>query len=211
MRILVFDTETTGFPLWKDPSDHPAQPHLVELALGAYDEHGTELFADSWIAKPDGWRITPELTAIHNIANDHALEVGIPESVLAQHFAGMIDKADVVVAHNLPFDRRIMRIALLRAGYPRTQIEAYERVTGFDTCNRSTALVKAPPSEKMLAYGMRWSKSPKLAECIEAFFGETMEGAHDGLFDMRACARVFFHLVNRQVINLGALRPAMET
>ena len=35
MRLLMFDTETTGLPLWKDPSDHPDQPHLVQLALVA--------------------------------------------------------------------------------------------------------------------------------------------------------------------------------
>ena len=34
MTILFFDTETTGLPLWREPSDHPDQPNTGEKTGG---------------------------------------------------------------------------------------------------------------------------------------------------------------------------------
>jgi DNA polymerase-3 subunit epsilon len=55
-------------------------------------------------------------------------------------------------------------------------------------------IVNLPPTERMLAAGFNKPKAPKLEECIHHFFGETLAGAHDALVDVRACARVYFHL-----------------
>lgn len=38
--ICVFDTETTGFPHWKLPSDDPRQPHLIDVCALLYTTEG---------------------------------------------------------------------------------------------------------------------------------------------------------------------------
>ena len=38
--IAAFDTETTGLPLFRDPSDDPRQPHLVDICILAYGADG---------------------------------------------------------------------------------------------------------------------------------------------------------------------------
>lgn len=48
----------------------------------------------------------------------------------------------------------------------------------------------------MLAAGFTKPKPPKLEECIRHFFDEALEGAHDALVDVRACARVHRHLIS---------------
>lgn len=37
MKIHVMDCETTGLPLFKEPSEDPRQPHIVELAAMLID------------------------------------------------------------------------------------------------------------------------------------------------------------------------------
>lgn len=77
---LFFDTETSGLPRWKEPSESPDQPHIVQLAAELVDLETREVLESmDVIVKPDGWTISAEMTAIHSITQEHALEVGIPE------------------------------------------------------------------------------------------------------------------------------------
>lgn len=52
MNTLVFDTETTGLPLWNDPSDHPDQPYIVDIAASLFDPTGLEIDRFDAIVKP---------------------------------------------------------------------------------------------------------------------------------------------------------------
>lgn len=41
---LFYDNETNGLPLFKEPSNHPGQPHIVQLAAVLVDlDTGKEL------------------------------------------------------------------------------------------------------------------------------------------------------------------------
>jgi len=106
----------------------------------------------------------------------------------------MAERADLIVAHNLPFDLFLMQTAWARGKSTRTFDQAHGRREQFCTMKSAAPVVKMPPTERMLAAGFTHAKPPKLEECIHHFFGEKLEGAHDALIDVRACARVFFHL-----------------
>lgn len=192
--ILAFDTETTGLPDFKARSVDPTQPHLVQLALVTFDDDGAEQEAVSVIVRPDGWIITPELTAIHGISHERAMDEGIPEDTATQMFVTFQAKAALRVAHNESFDRRILRIAMTRAAIERDFIEAIEKRPSYCTCNEAKPIVNLPPTEKMMAVGFKGPKPPKLEECFAHFFNEGLPGAHDALVDARACARLYFHL-----------------
>jgi DNA polymerase III subunit epsilon len=191
---LVYDTETTGLPDFKARSADPSQPHLVQLALVTYDDLGVEFVARSMIVRPDGWIIPPEATAIHGITQERAMDEGIPEHEVVAAFVVVQGSAAVRVAHNESFDRRIMRIAMTRAGYARDFIELIEARESFCTCNAAKPIVNLPPTDKMLAVGFKGPKSPSLIECMSHFFNEPLDGAHDALVDARACARLYHHL-----------------
>ena len=46
-------------------------------------------------------------------------------------------------------------------------------------------------------YGFKW---PTLQELHSTLFNESFDGAHDALSDVRACARCFFELKFRKIV-----------
>ena len=70
MALLFFyDTETTGIPNFKEPSEHPDQPHIVQIAAALVDDETRKTVSSiNLIIKPDGWAIPEELTEIHGIS-----------------------------------------------------------------------------------------------------------------------------------------------
>lgn len=211
MKILAFDTETTGIPDWNQPSEAPQQPHLVEIAALLYDST-TEVDRFHTIIRPDGWEIPEEVSKIHGITTERALDEGIPEPEAVARFLAMHALADLRVAHNEAFDQRILRIALKRYGNGAsgwdmlTQEErdaiadAFKAAPAYCTSNKAKLLMKLPPTEKMLASPrFRNSyKQPNLQEAHQHFLGRTFDGAHNALADAEACARVYFALTTAQ-------------
>ena len=194
MTIVSFDFETTGLCDFNARSLDPKQPHIVQMALVVYSDEGVELGHDCVIVKPDGWTISPQVTAIHGISHDRAMSEGIPEKDAAAMFLLAMVKSTLRVAHNEKFDRRIARIAMARAGYQRAMIEAFEARPFFCSMDAAKPIVKAPMTEKQIAAGFTGFKSPNLAECIRHFFSEDLPGAHDALVDARASGRIYFHM-----------------
>src|SRR6185436_6846629 len=153
-------------------SDGENQPHLVQLAMLLLDDDGSEAACIDVIIKPEGWVISPEATAIHGISHEKAMRVGISEKVAARLYANMVYGLGAhvtVVAHNAPFDLRIMRLAMLRAGIKKEWLDERE-VKSYCTIRASTTLMNTPPTAKMVKAGFNKPKPPKLSECIKHFF-----------------------------------------
>lgn len=191
---LFFDTETTGLPDYRSPSDAPTQPHLVQLAMILTEDDGRERGSVSLIVKPEGWEIPPGASDIHGITTEVARSCGVSEKSAVELYRSFFALASTSIAHNHSFDERIMRIAQLRAGHDRAQIESNEQKQKFCTCTSAALIVNLPPTARMLAAGFNKPKPPKLEECMRHFFGEELTGAHDALVDVRACIRVYFEL-----------------
>jgi DNA polymerase-3 subunit epsilon len=191
---LVFDTETTGLPNFRAPSDEPSQPHVVQFAAILLDDDWTERAAVNLIVRPDGWTIPDDVAKIPGITTDIAMACGVPEAHVVSIYHALTERADVTVAHNIGFDRRIMRIAMLRSNWTREFIEAIEGGKSYCTMEAAKPLTKCPLTEKQIAAGFTGYKAPKLEEAIRHFFGEDLAGAHDAMVDVRACARIYRHL-----------------
>lgn len=189
--ILFFDTETTGLPDWKSPSDAPNQPHLVQLAMILTDDDLTERACVNLIIRPEGWDIPADVAAIHGITTDIASRCGVQEKIAVGLFDRMVPRNGLLVAHNISFDQRIIRIARLRSGWTKPELQEEEKKPTFCTMAAATPLVNLPPTDRMIAAGFSKPKPPKLAECIKHFYGEELAGAHDALVDVRACMRVY--------------------
>lgn len=195
MNLLTpYDTETTGLPLFRDPSDDPRQPHLVDICILAYDANGALVDSFEAMVRPDGWVIPNEVTAIHGITNEMAMDLGISEAEALDGFMAIHDRAGLRIAHNINFDDRIMRIALSRYR-GKEAADAFKTTPGYCTCQSSKNLVQCPPTEKMIAAGFGrpgMYKPPTVAEALLHFTGEELVGGHRARPDTEACARVYF-------------------
>lgn len=189
--ILAFDTETTGLPLWNDPSDDPRQPHILQLAAILFDDNGNEVDTYSTIINPGPDAVcSPEAFAAHGITRERCEKEGVAPRDAVERFLSMERQATEIVGHNVSFDLRLMRIA-----HTRTHGEKWRsELPIFCTMRKSTNIVNLPPTEAMLRAGRNHPKSPNLTEATKFFFNEALDGAHDALIDVRASARIYFHL-----------------
>lgn len=204
MKIMAFDLETTGLPIYKEPSEGANQPHIVELAALLYTGNAELIDTVHRIVKPDGWIIPDDVAAIHGITTERAMDEGIPEHNVVAEFHDMQQQADLRVAHNVSFDDRIMRIAFKRFGDGRathallTQEEkdaiadTFKSRQNFCTAKAATKPCNLPPTPAMVAKRMNFPKTPTLAEAYKHYFGEELVGAHSAMADTIACARLYF-------------------
>lgn len=187
---IFYDTETTGFPNGK-LHDDPSQPHIVQLAahLVDMDTRKTVQSMDV-IVKPDGWSIPDEVTAIHGITTEHALEVGIPENTVIAMFLGMWN-GRMRVAHNEEFDAKILRIACMRfAGI--SCADTWRKGSAECTSDLSIDILDLPPSDRMIRAGYNGPKKPRLSEAYKHFTGNELENAHSAIADVNACVDVYW-------------------
>ena len=187
---LFFDTETTGIP-----RDYKARasalgnwPRLVQIAWLLAGEDANEIASAQYIVKPEGFTIPAAAAKIHGITTGMALQQGTAlKSVLAALEPDM-QRASVLVAHNMRFDEKILGAEFLRAGRPNL-VESMERRC---TMQATTDYCRLPGR-----YGYKW---PTLQELHMRLFKEAFAGAHQALVDVRACARCYFELRRLKVM-----------
>lgn len=185
---LVFDTETTGLPLWKEPSDHPDQPHIVDIALTLFDPTGLEIDRYDAIINPGPDVIIPDDVAeIHGITTEIAREQGVAPEVAFGTFLSFVDRAETIIGHNVSFDIRMIRILAARV----TGAKWDNPLAEFCTMRKSTNHCKIPSPRARHPQDYKW---PKLTEAIQHLFGEDVEDAHRARPDCDNSARIFFHL-----------------
>lgn len=183
MKLLPFDTETTGLPVWSTPSDSEEQPHMVQLAAMLVDSE-TQDVLDSMnvIIKPDGWVIPQETIDVHGITNEHAMEHGIPEKDALQMFLDMYVQSNLRIAHNTTFDNRIIRIALKRYFPNLIPDEVWK--------DKSSYYCTLINFRKLIGS----KNGHTLEEAYKHFTGVELEGAHDAMVDVGACMDVYWGL-----------------
>lgn len=189
---LFFDTETTCMILWKEPSDHPDQPHIVQLAAKLVDLDTREVIKSmDVLVKPEGWTSSAEALAVHGITEERATVDGIPEADAVRQFLDMaaeLSVEEMVIGHNVTFDQRIVRIAIKRHLDVANAVEGaiqpsdvWKAVPAFCTMWKSKPHTKLPGN-----------KHPKLTEAYQHFIGKPMEGAHSAGGDVDGCIAVYF-------------------
>ena len=183
--ILFFDTETTGMINKNLSFADKSQPHIVEIAAILTNDIGDERCSMDLIVDP-GIEIPEKVSQIHGITTKMARKYGVYEQQAVYMFMLLFSKADLLVAHNIDFDIRIVNIQLARMGMNGLHVDRI-----YDTMKEATDLLKIPNPNYPGKY--KW---PKLSELHKYLFNEDFK-AHNALEDTKACKRCFFELKKR--------------
>lgn len=202
--ILFIDTETSGMPNFKAPSDAPEQPHLLQLAAILTDDDCTVQrgLLCTLLAVPEDVRIEPEAQAVHGITGDTCRRNGVPLRTALNLLFAWGRLASRKVAHSANFDRKILRIAATRAGYDRaTEIDSFDQ-GWFCTMMAARPVLKLP-----MLNGKKGTRFPSLVDCLDGLIeggvhsmDRVAGAAHDALWDVRACRRVYHALQQKGIV-----------
>lgn len=192
MRVLFFDTETTGLPKDKYTCATFSRnnwPDVVSISWQLF-YHDELIRKQTFLIKPEGWVISEEVTKIHGISHEKAHEEGISLEKALALFKVDLECCDMVVAHNIEFDRNVLLNAYKWRLGMNTVFWPYE--LEFCTAQKSKADLKLPSRQKVVNPKDPY-KLPRLDELYEATFGEPApKMAHTSERDVDVLQKIFW-------------------
>lgn len=197
MRVLYFDTETTGLPQNKYPPNHEQQPHITQLGFMLEIDGVDAITVDTFI-KPKNWRkhpcsgngISQKSTELTGITIDMCEQKGIPIEDAVELFIIAAEQADAIVCHNTAFDAKIMGMEYTRLRPDAGPRSVLQDLPLLCTMKASTDICQIKKKD-----GRRGFKWPKLEELVDFLFKEKLEGAHSAIVDIIATRRCFHELI----------------
>ena len=210
MKCLTFDTETTGLPRDRrgSISDSSNWPYTLQLSWMLYDDDMNCLSgSDDIILVDESVAISDESIGIHGITRAKCRRDGIPIDVAIHKFQVALREADVVIAHNLDFDKRQLMAECSRNNL---RHEFYNSKGYYCTMKRGIDICKIEATNPTT--GRTYYRYPKLPALHEKLFGASPRGTHDALVDILVCFRCYYKMVydvdvaarNRQIGGLIA-------
>ena len=168
--MIFFDLETTGLPK-AEGSDLDMQPKIIEFGAIKLDEGLVESDRIEFLCNP-GYPLEPIITKITGI-KDEDLKDEKPFIANYQRVCEFFLGEKTVVAHNLPFDRKILKF----------ELERLDKLTKFPWPYEHICTVE-------IGEGV-WGKKRKLGDIYEEITGEKIDGAHRSTVDIEAMIEIF--------------------
>ena len=190
MRVLVFDTETTGLPPKNTPTNQTEKwPHVVQLSWIIYNDETNEVEEekDFIISLGTHIPISPESTAIHGITSEFSRERGVSIVVALFDFKMAANRCGKMVAHNIEFDKNMLLVEFYRNRIFNSVFPPVE----YCTMKKGTPICKLM---KIWDDGRTTLKYPKLVELYYALFGSDApapEGLHNAKVDVDVCLKCY--------------------
>ena len=203
MIVLVFDTETTGLPETKNASifETDKWPYIVQLSYILYDITNNHLLELEDLIINCDIDVPEEASNIHGITTNMCRIRGMNINTALDIFDSALKKADVVVGHNISFDKRLYMVETIRRN--RKQYFTVNKIKKQEYCTMKNGrdLCKI---EKLSQTGEIYYKYPTLTELYYHLFNKTPQGVHNSLNDILACFRCYYKMTqNNDVLKLN--------
>ena len=207
MKIITFDTETTGLPKIKMITEKTLHlwPHIVQFSYVIYNnETNTVLkMVDHIVKVPDSVVITEENSNIHGITDSMSKTSGVDIKDVLTEFMEDYNNADIIVAHNMEFDFNIIKVELMRQIYDdkQTTLQKEQVTQKLNTLKTSKKLcctmqesVELCNIKALTRDGKEYVKFPSLSELHKHLFNVVPKKLHNSLNDVLICLRCFYKM-----------------
>ena len=206
MKVLVFDTETTGLPQgYNVPYQQSHRwPYIVQLSFLLYDMEENKIIEeiDLIVDLPHGVDIPEESSNIHGITTAISRNQGLKIKDVLEIFHIAIQSVDYVVAHNIEFDRTMIQAECYRNGFHGLERMFTRDKHYFCTMIRAKRICNLIATSKR--NGEEYVRYPKLMEVHEHLFNQTPKNLHDSFIDVIVCLRCFYKLsVNKDLCKVN--------
>jgi DNA polymerase III epsilon subunit-like protein len=195
MKVLIFDTETSGLPEGKNPSIYETQkwPHIIQLSYIIYDSEANDIVTleDDYISIDNDVIIQPESQTVHNISRELLSSKGIPIEHALEKFNRFSEMSDVLVGHNVSFDKRMVMVEGIRN---KIRMNIHDT---YCTMKNSVELCKI---QRFWPNGDMYFKYPTLSELHDELFKKIPKNTHNALIDILICMRCFVKIELRKDI-----------
>ena len=205
MRVMIFDTETTGLPKNSTPAYNAPNnwPHLVSISWTILNSETNTIEKErSYIVYPENWAIPEDSTAIHGISHLQAVEQGVPLKNAMIEFIS--ENYDIMVAHNMNFDENVLVNAI-----------RWDMATLFEGFTKPRyCSMNLTRSMCNLKYHNNWggTKPPKLKELYEIVMKKTPDETklHSSAYDVALLVEIVQNCEELRK-KLGFTQDAVET
>ena len=217
MKVIVFDTETTGLIPSRFPriaSNLEKYPYIVQLSYIVYDTDTHKILheQDDIIRLPDDVEIPEDSIAVHGITKKLSKNRGIHIDSALEIFSLYVKQCQCVVAHNIDFDMTMIDVECIRTGinYPFTSEKIYYCTMNKtkDMCNIVRKFRNIGPNGQVRMES--YVKKPTLNELHVHLFKRSPKGLLDALIDVRVCLRCFLKVVYNIDYGFSATKFELE-
>jgi DNA polymerase-3 subunit epsilon len=219
-RIIFFDTETNGLPKnrYAPVSHWEAYPSIIQLSWATYhlDTQTNRLIPESQkdlcLRLPDTDTWDAGAAAIHGVSEETARR-GIEPAIALGEFAAALRQSQIVIAHNLSFDKPVVCAEGYRFGL--RDLWPTGKIMEFCTMRNTRDILRIPypspspsPSSRSATYSPY--KAPRLAELYQFLYGRAYDisGAtlHNAMSDVDCLVTCVRELLRRGYIQYSAQR-----
>ena len=161
----MFDLETTGLPK-AEGADLDLQPRITEFGAIKLNESLEEVEVLEFLVNP-GIPLDPKITKITGLTDEN-LKDEKPFVARLDEVVNFFLGEKTLVAHNLPFDKTVLKF----------ELERLDKVTSFPWPPNQVCTVEV--GEEI------WNKKRKLGDIYKEVTGKEHKGAHRAIADVRA-------------------------
>lgn len=202
ITVLFFDTETNGLPKERNALTTSTEnwPHILQISwtTASVSTDSLEILEQQthFLKLEDDIVFNTESAAIHKI-EENIVRTGTPSREILEKFQKAAKSVDVIVAHNLSFDKSVLWASYYRLNDKETFSwwPQYE----YCTMNATKGLLKLP--SKFAKPKDPW-KLPRLSELHIWLFQKEPEKLHTADADVDTLISCFKELCIRKVVSI---------